>query len=201
MALELPYSMQWISEMTIAMIVLLIVLLVFISSQNNISTTINQNQPDQYRKAIVMENLLSTKADRRNLDSVSRYSVDYYDRRGYLPIDYFTQNPDSDIQYATNNGHCYVQDTDGSPLIPALDGENFAYMIEPLPSIDEDAHVSSSYMTVSNTDCAISQLGGGTPTNGGINYLPTDNFRSSALLHRGSSKPSLPVRLYIYRVP
>lgn len=198
MALELPYGMQWIAEMTIAMIVLFIILLLFVSSQNTISTTINDNQVDQYRKAIVMENLLSHEAshdDLATIDGVNEESL-FYNRRGYLPVDYFTQLSGSDIRYeVAPGGHCFIRNS-GEPIVPLLNGVDYAYLIEPLPGIDEDSYASGAATVSDTSPCSISTVGNAAGPSG----LPSDRFMSTALLRRDGDAPALPVRIYIYEV-
>jgi hypothetical protein len=195
MALELPYSMQWIMEITIALVVFLIVLLVFFSSQTQIETEINQEQPEQYRANIVMENLLSKKVSPTHLAG-SNY--DYRNRRGFLPIDYFVQDSNSDIEYRTRSAppyeYCYIyHKADDEILVPGLNGEDYAFAIEPSPNVDEDKYASSSPHKVSNTECSVSAHEN--------RAQPVEDYiRSSALLKRKDGDAQLPVRIYVYSV-
>lgn len=191
MAVELSYGMQWTTEMTIATVVLTIVLMLFVTSQTNVSRTMNANQPSEYRQAIVLENMMSVQVSTTDLEG-DYSNAEYYNRRGYLPIDFFNNGAGSRYGYSQNNGHCYIVDnSESEPLIPLLNGEDYAYIIEPLPGIQE----SESSYEVSDTDCSVSSMGGSNP-----NALPDKTIRSSARLKMPGDSVDLPVRLYVYKV-
>lgn len=155
-----------------------IVLQIYITGNLSIALTIDETQKEDYRKAVVLENILSIDANETELERTSK-SYDYQRRRAVIPIEFFTnRNPgEGEIGHKRSDlGHCYIEEVQG------LDGQNFGYYLTP---------DYSEYQKAENprTLPCLRQSAG------------NDAVYSEALLVREAREnPLLPVKVYIYEV-
>lgn len=101
---------------------LMIILNLHVGGLNDLSADVDIASEEEYRQAIVLENLLNADANSSETD----ISSDNYDRRrAVLPSDFvMNQDPDDgDAGFSTRNNHCYIE------RVPSLDGEEFAFGI------------------------------------------------------------------------
>lgn len=173
------------------------VISMFLPGLTSVETDIDVTQRQEYRKAIVLENLLSLDGQ------TEQYGYEYTNRRGVIPVEYFTNyNPEGAelgyrVQgiYATQ-GHCYI---DG---VAGLDGQNFAFGIDVLDNEGMNAtgdslgepNVDFKSVTVNGTDTgayrACTKMNPATRQRAVV---------STAMLVREAKNHSkLPVRLYVY---
>lgn len=156
-----------------------IILQIYITGNLSIALSIDETQKDDYRKAIVLENFLSVDATETELESTST-AYSYPRRRAKIPIEFFTnQNPEDDeIGYKeTNSGHCYIEKVQG------LDGENFAYYVQPDYSLTQNAEDPRSL--------ACSRQGSSYQT----------VYSEALLVREARENPLLPVKVHVYEVP
>lgn len=116
---KIPYIIMLVVGLTV-------ILGLYIGGLNNLSMEIDASAQQEYRKAIVLENLLNIEASPDELDATAGESY-YYDRtRARIPIEYFTnEDPESDeIGFRRNGETCYISGVAG------LDGQNFGYSID-----------------------------------------------------------------------
>ncbi len=178
-------------------------LMVFIGGFLQINVQIDETQEEEYRKAVVMENLLSLDGD------TSHYNYDYNHRRAVLPVEYFAnEGPTGDelgyeVRGHPDLGHCYI------PEVAGLDGYNFAFKILPVGGVAEEAlneygnpigthnedFKSVVYEDTSGTDMrACAQFGPGA----GPRIRQEAVSAPAMLVRKNKSNPVLPVRLFIY---
>ncbi|MFB6158789.1 MAG: hypothetical protein ABEJ95_03960 [Candidatus Nanohalobium sp.] len=129
---------DWTRPIAVTTSVLISLFLVYqinTAGLNNIAFEINTTQQENYRKAVVLENLLSLDADKdafKDSDSLSSIKK-MDDQRAVIPLEYFTnpldsgdKYPDLDsagVGYRKKDKHCYI------PQVNGLDGENFGYYL------------------------------------------------------------------------
>lgn len=108
---------------------LMVVLNLHIGGLQDLSADVDQASEEDYRKSIVLENLLNVDAES------SETNVDYDRRRAMIPIDFVSnENPnDDEAGFKKNSGHCYIE------RVPGLDGDNFAFGIEATDDLGENA--------------------------------------------------------------
>lgn len=107
-----------------------IVLQLYVGGLNDLSAEAEFASEEEYRKTVVLENLLSANMSGDNVDS------SYDERRAVFPIEIFTnENPSTeDKGFKRKNGHCYIEAVEG------LDGENFGFTVSSV----EDQHEGAS---------------------------------------------------------
>lgn len=156
-----------------------IVLTVYITGNLSISMTIDETQTGDYRKAVVLENLLSIDANQSQLESTSS-GYSYQRRRSVIPIEFFTnRNPEEgEIGFRRSTfGHCYIEQVQG------LDGENFGYYIEADYPITQNANDARTLSCLRQ-------------------YSTYQTIYSEALLVREAREnPLLPVKVHVYEIP
>lgn len=87
----------------------------------NIKTSLDESQQSEFRKAVVLENLLKAHPDPDQKDSLN---YDLPDRRSVLAAEYFTREASNgEIGYRINNGKCYI------PGLKGLNGRNYGFKI------------------------------------------------------------------------
>ena len=119
---------------------LMIILNLYISGLNDLSVNIDTASNEEYREAIILENLLTKQAE----DGPEYYGK----RRAALPSEYLTNKDpaENEIGYKKSDGHCYIEG------IPGLNGEDFAFEIQTMS--DEYKNAES----VEPLDCKTSLL-------------------------------------------
>ncbi len=140
----------------------------------NLSTEIDNSQRNEFRKAIVLENLMNVEANRTELGKVASSAYSYDHRRAYIPVEFFTNENDNGVGYSKNGKHCYIERVSG------LDGENFSFYIQPTTSSPGNS-----------LDCTTQP-----------SHRATVNAVSSPalLVRKASNEPLLPARLYVYEI-
>lgn len=156
------------------------VLQMYLGGLMNLETEIDQSQQQEYRRAVVLENLLNVEYTRDEIESTSNtYNFDR--RRAIIPMEFFVNEdpPDGELGYEKNERHCYI------PRVAGLDGEKYAFYIDPLYQEGKNAGDPR------NVEC-----------NSPPGRLTTQKVFSPALLLRTSNEnPRLPARVYVYSVP
>lgn len=192
--MEIGNLVMYIAYTFLFLLGVTIVLTFFFPGLVNIETNIDVTNEEDYRKAIVLENLLSVHGD------TAQYGYSYTYRKGMLPVEYFTNlDPQGDeLGYNVTGvgaaGPCYIPDVEG------LDGTNFAFAIEPL----EDEHLDEEGNNIGQPNQDYKSIE--TRENGAVRrcigldpYEMQNSVVAPALLVReNKSNPLLPVRLYVY---
>ena len=169
----------------------------FLPGLTSVETNIDVTQRQEYRKAIVLENLLSIDGD------TSQYGYEYTNRRGVIPVEYFTNyNPQgSELGYhvqgiRATQGHCYIDEVAG------LDGQNFAFGIDVLG--DEFTGPTGASLGRPNVEFKSVTING---TNNNVYRActkmdPATRQRAvvatAMLVREAKNHSKLPVRLYVY---
>lgn len=98
---------------------ILLVLQLYIGGLNDLSVDAEFTSTEEYRKTVILENLLSANMSGDNIPS------SYDERRAVFPIELFTnENPSNgETGFKKKNGHCYIENVKG------LDGENFGFKV------------------------------------------------------------------------
>jgi hypothetical protein len=146
-----------------------------------LETEIDESQQEEYRRAVVLENLLNAEYSTEEVTETSSF-YDFDRRRAILPIEFFVnEDPaDGELGYETNDGHCYI------PRVAGLDGENYGFYLSTLYTEDRFAEDIRQIECTSPPSPAVT----------------TENVFSPALLLRTANEnPRLPVRVYVYSVP
>jgi len=108
---------------------LTVILNLYIGGLNDLSTDVDLASEEDYRQAMILENLL-------NYDpSPSETEVEYDQRRAVMAVDLISnEDPGEDeAGFQTNNNNCYIDGVTG------LDGEEFAFGVQVLSDITENA--------------------------------------------------------------
>ncbi|WEL23895.1 hypothetical protein [Candidatus Nanohalovita haloferacivicina] len=195
MAIELD-SISYIAYAVMIFLGIMVIFSFFLGGLTQINHNIEATQTEDYRKAIVLENILSLDADTEDL-----YGYEYTQRRGVIPVEYFSNyNPGPNgIGYNVfrRTDHCYIEEVEG------LDGQNFAFGIRILENeaVDPqgnglgDANEDFKSVTVNGTNNQATR-------SKCISMHPAVRQRavvSTALLVRNDKNHSkLPVRIYVY---
>lgn len=141
-----------------------------------IDVDVDNSQSEEFRKAIVAENMLNLRASSRELSATST-EYDYHRQKAVLPVEYFTnENPEGgEIGFSRQDGDCYIEDVAG------LNGADFGFYIRPLVDVSgSGANNPRDIPCISDSDI-------------------TDAFSVPALLVRDArDNPRLPVRIYVY---
>lgn len=145
-----------------------------------LQTEIDRSQQEEYRRAVVLENLLNVDYTREEIESTSSI-YDFDRRRAIIPVEFFVNEDPSDgeLGYEKNDGHCYI------PRVAGLDGENYAFFLNPL--YEESEYAGDPR----NIDCVLP------PGVGSIEEV----YSPALLLRNAEENPRLPVRVYVYSVP
>ncbi|QKQ98895.1 hypothetical protein GKQ38_05230 [Candidatus Nanohaloarchaea archaeon] len=193
---EESQSILYIGYVILLFLGLMLLLSFFLSGLTSIEANIEQTHQKEYRKAIVLENLLSLDADTESL-----YGYSYTHRRSVIPVEFFTNyNPDSGeigyrVQGRATRGHCYI------PRVEGLDGQHFAFGIDPL--VNEALNATGDPMGQPNVDFkSVVQNSTSGAYRACTMMHPVIRQRavvSTAMLVREDKNHSmLPVRLYVY---
>lgn len=185
--MDLYNLMMKIPYMILLLLAITFVYMMFFGGLGNLQEEIDQTQQNNFRRAVVMENLLSVKLTEEQHNQYYSDRPNLVERRAILSQQFFLQgneiqNPDQYQEippgYSTENGHCYI------PKVAGLDGEIYGFYIEMTEDVDDPPN-----------------LGCDTPQN------PTRAISSPALLLRGGSSKGggehefrVPVRLYVYQI-
>lgn len=195
---EESQSILYIGYALIFLLSITFVLQLFLPGLVSVETDVDATQRGEYRKAIVLENLLSLSADTEEL-----YGYEYTNRRGVIPVEYFTNYRPGQEELGfqvqglrATQGHCYI------PGVAGLDGQKFAFGIDPL--INEGLNATGEVIGKPNVDFK-SVVINGTDTGAYracAKMDPQTRERavvSTAMLVREDKNHSmLPVRLYVY---
>lgn len=198
MAVELD-SISYIAYALMIFLGLMVIFSFFLGGLTEINHNIESTQTEEYRKAIVLENILSLDADTEDL-----YGYEYTHRRGVIPVEYFSNyNPGpNEIGYEVagqlnNRGKCYIEEVAG------LDGRNFAFGIYPLTNEGLDPEGNS--LGTANVDfksVAVNGTNNAATSSECTSMHPANRQRavvSTALLVRkDKNHTKLPVRIYVY---
>lgn len=105
---------------------LLIVIQLYIGGLQNLSADVETVSKQDYRKAVILEDLLNIDANSSELSATSE-SYRYDQRRAVLPAEYFTNEKDSEEEIGFNkrNGHCYIE------KVKDLNGRDFGFFLNP----------------------------------------------------------------------
>lgn len=166
--------MKWVAFIVLFFTALTMVLQIFIGGLINLETNVDSSQQEEFRRVVILENLLSMQYNSSKLD----YPIEQ--RRAVLPVEFFTgpvDDPD-ELGYQVKDGsYCYFE------RVAGLDGENFAFAVQPMYS---QQNGNEDYRRVGCTEWPRNQ----------------PSVHSPALLRRDAyQNPQLPVRLYVYEVP
>ncbi|MFB6199321.1 MAG: hypothetical protein ABEJ83_00455 [Candidatus Nanohaloarchaea archaeon] len=208
---EESQSILYIGYSVLFFLGVMMILGLFIPGLTNVETNIDVTQQREYRKAIVLENLLSLDADTDEL-----YGYEYTHRRGVIPVEYFSnKDPGPDeLGYKVNESttwrdpgrsastttrkHCYIESVAG------LDGGHFAFAIKPL--VEEDKSSRGNDLGEPNDDYkSVVYNGTAASENRPCYYeelLPNERSSSvvsdAMLVRKDKNHSMLPVRLYVY---
>jgi hypothetical protein len=153
---------------------------IFFGGLVNLDKEIDESQQEQFRRAVILENLLNAEYNATEVEETSTY-YNFDKRRAVLPIEFFVNQdpPEGELGFEMNDDHCYISRVGG------LDGENYAYYIKPL--YPEDRFTGNPR----NLECT-------SPPSS----IDTEKVFSPVMLLRTAEKnPRLPARVYVYSVP
>jgi len=190
---EESQSVLYAGYMPIVFIAIVFVITMVISPILDIESDVEVSQQEKYRKAIVLENLLSLSADTEDI-----YDYEYTNRRGVIPVEYFANKDpgDSELGFKTTGNqvdHCYI------PGVAGLDGESFAFRIKPLT--DESKGPDGGDLGTRNEDYkSVNYVEGGeSPCTEIDAQIAQIGVVSTAMLVReDKNNTMLPARLYVY---
>lgn len=203
---ETEAAVSEIPAYLMALLALGFVTMLFIGGMVNLSINIEESQKVDYRRAAVLENLLSIDADYGELSATKNTEgYQYETRRAVIPIEYFTvkdsenSDPSEGIGYKVQHAgystapkHCYIPDVGG------LDGENFAYRVELLE--EENVNANGAYKEIPD-ECTDMEFDTGQASAAHRTMFLESSVFSVALLERSDNEnPPLPVRLYVYEI-
>lgn len=203
---ETEAALSEIPAYIMALFALGFVVMLFIGGMINLDINVEQSQQVDYRRAAVLENLLSLDPNNSQLDDTfETEDYEYERRRAVIPVEYFAvkdsdnPNPGAGIgyrveqaSYSTAPKHCYIPDVGG------LDGENFAYRIELLE--DESENANGDYKEIPD-ECQDMEFDAGRASAALRTVYLRRSVFSLALLERSDNQnPPLPVRLYVYEL-
>lgn len=190
---EESQSVLYIGYSVIFLLSVMYVMGTFFPGLTSIESEVQVSQQEKYRKAIVLENLLSLGADTEDI-----YGYEYTNRRGVIPVEYFSNKDpgDNELGFKTTGNrvdHCYI------PGVAGLDGENFAFRIKTLTDESQDSdggdigtrnedYKSVMYAGTGESPCTeidaqIAQIG---------------VVSAAMLVREDKNNTMLPVRLYVY---
>ena len=190
---EESQSVLYIGYSVIFLLAMLYVIGTYFPGLVSIESEVEVSQKEKYRKAIVLENLLSLSADTEEL-----YGYEYTNRRGVMPVEYFANKGpgDDELGFKTTGNqvdHCYM------PGVAGLDGENFAFRIKTLA--DESKGPDGGDLGARNEDYkSVTYVGGEeSPCTEIDPQIAQIGVVSTAMLVReDKNNTMLPVRLYVY---
>lgn len=182
----MPISLKEFAQAAVTLVVVIaavsLIYFIGISVLTNLSVEIDDSQNKNYRKAVVLENLVSVKASENQLENTPETSAYEYDRRrAHIPIEYFSHKKEGSegIGYKVKNGNCYLEDVSG------LDGTKYGFSI---------SHITNPRQKTSNSPK-------------GLSNDCISNGRSSRavsapviLIRKDNGNPPLPVKLHVYEV-
>jgi|GEM_PF-2401542 len=156
---------------------LLIIIQLYVGGLQNLSADVDTVSKQEYRKAVILEDLLNVDANNTKLSATSdRYSYDQ--RRAILPIEYFTGEKESEeeIGFKKRNGHCYLEEVKG------LDGRNFGFFLEPtgLNTLTENAEDPRGIK------CSTGR--------------PNSVYSPALLMRKANDNPPIEVNLHVYSI-
>lgn len=156
---------------------LLIVIQLYIGGLQNLSADVETVSKQDYRKAVILEDLLNIDANSSELSATSE-SYRYDQRRAVLPAEYFTNEKDSDeeIGFKKRNGHCYIE------KVKDLNGRDFGFFVEPtgLNSLTENAE------NPRGIECSTGR--------------PNSVYSPALLIRKSNDNPPIEVNLYVYSI-
>ena len=191
---EESQSVLYIGYSVIFLLSIMYVMGTFFPGLVSIESDVEVSQQEKYRKAIVLENLLSLSADTEDT-----YGYDYTNRRGVIPVEYFSnKNPgDNELGFKTTGNqvdHCYI------PSVAGLDGLNFAYRIKPL--VDESKAPDGTDLGTRHEDYKsveyIEGEGQSPCTEIDAQIAQIGVVSTAMLVREDKNNTMLPVRLYVY---
>lgn len=172
----------------------ILIVQIHITGSLSLEMTIDDTQKNDYRKSIVLENLLSIDANHSELENVNG-AYDYDRKRAIIPVEYFTNKDPSknSVGYERSSlGHCYIERVSG------LDGQNFGFYVT-FDGVQEsviEAYNPSSGKSVLPPDCA-QQILGNSQVFRGLSY---NSVYSEVLLVGKSIDGKVPATVYVYEI-
>lgn len=174
--------MSYIGAFVLLGFALIPIIYMFWAGLHHVDFSLEERQKKEFRQAAVMENFLSVKSP-----EIEEYQFD--DRRAVMPVEYFTQDYNSDIsgvgfkqKNMDSREHCYI------PKISGLtQSSGYGVYIENHLSIDTEREL----------ECTIEKVWGGDED------VPESDQRTSAtslLVRKAEGKPPLPVKVFIYEI-
>lgn len=155
---------------------------VYLGGLLELDQQVDDAQREDIRLMTAMENMLTVETTSDQLAATDT-AYDFEDRRAILPLEYFTgeKQEDDEIGYSTTSaGHCYIDGVSG------VDGENYAFYIQPLEDPDEFAEDPR------DTDCR-------SPPGQMLEYNAVHS--PVLLIRKGHNRnPQLNARLFVYEV-
>lgn len=174
---------RMIPLISVLLIVLSVVMIPGIDSILNIEQEIDVSQREDYRLAVLLENIQSLDATREELSNTPGTSgYDYDRRRSVIPVEFFwnqKSGSETGVGFGINDGHCYLEE------VPHLDGENFGFFIkdfqgEPDRTGDDLKSIDSRCKEAEDV--------------GSREYAP------ALLVRKDNKNPPQMVRIYVYRI-
>lgn len=150
---------------------LVIVLQLHLGGLNDLSADIDTASEEEYRQAIVMENLLTTSVQATETDvSISEWD----NRRAFIPEEFIlNEDPSEDeIGFSVRDDHCYIERVEG------LDGVNFGFGV----TANEDSQYAEALDPI---ECVFS---------------PDESSAWSHALMLREDNPPLEVIIHVYRI-
>jgi hypothetical protein len=167
--------LKWTAFIFVFFTAFTMVFQMFVGGLINLDTSVDDSQREEFRQALILENLVSMDYNASNLS----YSIEK--RRAVLPVEFFTQESEGDqFGYQVNNGHCYFD------RVAGLDGESYGFGVQPMFPVESGT--GDDIRSIGCTDW---------PTG-------RPHVESPVLLKRDArpySNPQLPARLYVYEIP
>lgn len=155
-----------------------VVVQIYVTGNLAVAIDIDNTQKAEYRKAVVLENLLSVDATEEELEATTGTKYSYDRRRAVMPIEFFTNKnpgPDEIGYYVTPSGHCYIDNVAG------LDGENFGFYV----TLDYSMAVKAS--NPRRLGCTAAKGS-------------QDIYSEAMLVREARQNPLLPVKVHVYEI-
>jgi len=162
--------MMKIPYMILLFMGLMFVYMFFFGGLGNLQAEIDESQKNSFRRATVMENLLSVQLEEpENYFSHWRNSEE---RRAILSEEFFLEENEGQTPgYQTRNGHCYIE------RVAGLDGISYGFYLEPTTGEEVD------------------ELGCTAPQNPTLAVSSP-----ALLLRTDDEEGRLPVRIFVYQI-
>lgn len=174
---------RMISLIAVLLMVISIVMVPGLNAMLNIGQQIDVSQREDYRLAVLLENVQSLDATREELSNTPGTSgYDYDRRRAVIPVEFFVNEKSASepgVGFGINNGHCYLHG------VPRLDGQDFGFFIT-----DFEGEPDRTEGSVKSIDSQCKQA----------ENVASREYAPVLLVRKDNNNPPQMVRMYVYRI-